>query len=122
MTDFRPLRERPLSLRIQTIVSMTGADEDNLTLHCGEQPWEAWQSPVMILAGIGQDGCPCLWLACRDCGWFLGYGSQYDPAALAEAAQKHREAAPAARKAACDGNQLLRPADVRQPMRALLSR
>lgn len=60
------------------------------------EPYEPWAAPVMVLAGyaVAQD-ChgglqPWLYLACR-CGWWLGYGPQYDPAKFAEVAKVHGE-------------------------------
>jgi len=61
------------------------------------EPWEPWSAPVMVLAGYatikGSEGAglePWLYLACR-CGWWLGYGTQYDPAKFAEVTQAHGE-------------------------------
>jgi hypothetical protein len=51
--------------------------------------YEPWSAPVMILAGAAPDGRPWLWLACRGCGWFLGFAEQYVPAELAKAAADH---------------------------------
>jgi hypothetical protein len=53
------------------------------------QPYQPWASPVMVLAGLSADGRPWLWLACGACGWFLGFATQHDPQALADAARAH---------------------------------
>jgi hypothetical protein len=53
------------------------------------RPYQAWASPVMVLAGSAADGRPWLWLACRACGWFLGFAAQHDPQALADVAHAH---------------------------------
>ena len=74
------------------------------------EPWEPWSASVMLLAGIGPDGGPWLFLACR-CGWWLGFAPQYAPAGLAEVAAVHGEncklkadAKPASPLAAKDGD------------------
>lgn len=53
-------------------------------------PWDPWCAKVMILAGWTY-GFPWLFLACRDCGWVLGYERQFDIAELAKAAKAHEE-------------------------------
>jgi hypothetical protein len=54
-------------------------------------PYDPWCAKVMVAAGWAP-GIPWLFLACRDCGWWLGYHAQYDPAELARAAARHAEA------------------------------
>jgi hypothetical protein len=60
------------------------------------EPGEPWSAPVMVLAGEaapldGSGGTrPWLYLACR-CGWWLGYGPQYDPAEFVKVAAVHGE-------------------------------
>jgi hypothetical protein len=80
---------------VANITRMTYACRENATRdgHSGE-PWSPWSAQVMILAGLGYDGRPWLWLGCRNCGWFLGYSSQIDPDYLTGQAKAHREHCP----------------------------
>ena len=87
--------------RLQNMVSLTCAAPDNaIVAEPGteehSEPWEPWAAPVMVLAGLasGADGLmPWLYLACH-CGWWLGYGTQYDPAKFTEVAAVHGEHCP----------------------------
>lgn len=85
--------------KLMNMASFTVCDAANAT--DGEpgtdghrEPWEPWAAPVMVLAGMAirasSDGRPVPWLylACR-CGWWLGYGPQYDPAEFARIAGVH---------------------------------
>jgi len=54
-------------------------------------PHDPWCAKVMVVAGWAE-GIPWLFLACRDCGWWLGYHAQYDPAELANTAADHAKA------------------------------
>jgi len=71
-------------------IAVMGANPDNADVPFTPpvKPWRPWHSPVMILDGSDGAGNPWLYLAGR-CGWFLGFDSQHDPAALAGYAQSH---------------------------------
>lgn len=81
----------------KNIVAVTGASEVNLgtgQIAPGtgmRGPWDPWSAKVMILAGWSGSDRGWLWLACRDCGWFLGFERQYGAAELADVARQHAE-------------------------------
>ena len=90
--EFKPWAEKTIAERRAAMVSITGAAVRNPTEETGTEPWEPWAGKVMVLAGLGAgfDGSgPWLWLACRDCGWYLGFSPQHDLASLAEAGKRH---------------------------------
>ena len=90
MKPFMPWSEKTIAERREAAVGVTGASRANLTMDNGTEPWEPWSGKVMVLAGSSmQADEPWLWLACRDCGWYLGFNPQHDLASLAEAGKRH---------------------------------
>lgn len=85
--------------KLLNMVYLTGADRANVEVvepgsEGHSQPSDAWAAPVMVIAGEYPHGeyagKPWLYLACR-CGWWLGYGPQFDPAEFARIAGVHGE-------------------------------
>jgi hypothetical protein len=116
--------EQTREQRLRNMVMLTGADPANAVIaepgsEGHSQPHDTWAAPVMVVAGerpAGMEGAglPWLYLACH-CGWWLGYGPQFDPAGFARVARihgEHCELKPSALEGTRDGRALLRSFDL----------
>jgi hypothetical protein len=81
--------EMTIAERHAAMVSRIGAALENAHFVPADTPSGPWSEKVMVIAGHSFSSGPWLWLCCRDCGWYLGYSSQYGIEALAAAAKAH---------------------------------
>ena len=96
MTPEQTREQKLINMAALTLCDPENVEDAEPGTEGHREPWEPWSAPVMILAGYAtaadSDGglMPWLYLACR-CGWWLGYGPQYDPAGFAKVTAAHGE-------------------------------